>query len=260
MRRGINFCRKCLWFGPGDRRLNLCVDRRWSEALRFCRTLWWTGGERWWSWKCARYCVEYESKHLREMMGEALTALASPDPHTRPSPRRCSQVLATMDTRAHCLRAPSPRRSAPRTEPAGAARGIQHLASCLRPRPPRLLAEGGYPTPPLQPGKDSRIAKANVELNVWSASNCFPWLRKEEVEYKHIPPASANTTAERRGLLDFERWTQLSSNFNNYWELSMCQGPEQSALYMSYFIVRACHKWVHDPHFTDENTEARELE
>lgn len=40
----------------------------------------------------------------------------------------------------------------------------------------------------------------------------------------------------------------------------MCQGPVQSALYMSYFIVRARHKWVYDPHFTDENTEARELE
>ena len=26
MRRGMNICRKCLWIGPGDRHLNLCVD------------------------------------------------------------------------------------------------------------------------------------------------------------------------------------------------------------------------------------------
>lgn len=153
-------------------------------------------------------------------MGEALTALAHLTPTLGHLHEDAHRVLATMDTAAHSLPArQSPRRSAPRTEPAGqraAPGGAWHPS---RPRPPRLLAEGGYPMPPLQLGESSRIAKANVELNVWSASNCFPWLRKEEVECKHIPLASAKYYSWKAWPPGFW-WTQPSSNFNNYWELS----------------------------------------
>ena len=149
------------------------------------------------------------------MMGEALTALASPDPHTRSSPRRCSHVLATMDTRAHCLHAPSPQRSVPRTEPAGAARGARRTPGIPSPpQAPRLLAEGDYPTPPRERILESQRQTWNSmsDLLLTASRDCG----RKRWSINTYPLASANTTAERRGLLDFERWTQPSSNFNNY--------------------------------------------
>lgn len=98
-----------------------------------------------------------------------------------------------------------------------------------------------------------------MDLNFWSASNCFPWLQKEEAENKDSPQASTNSTAEQCGLLNFERCTQTSSKLT-FIEYFPCAKALCWALYMSYFIVIYTTVVCYEPHFTDEKTEARGIE
>ena len=146
-------------------------------------------------------------------MGEGLTVLVSPDPHTRPSPRRCSQTLATMVALTHCPRTAIPRRSAPRTEPKGRAAPIEHWAALSPPpRPSQLSAAGDYLTPPLEPGdrilESQKQTWTSISDQLLTASrDC----RRKRRRIKIAPRLPQIVQLNSCGLLNSERCTQTSS-------------------------------------------------
>ena len=126
------------------------------------------------------------------------------------------------------------------------ARGVQYLGQSPR---GQRAAPGEHPVSRLRPRHRGSWLRATTQRRprerilesqrqTWNSISDLLLTASRDCGRKRwsintYPLASANTTAERRGLLDFERWTQPSSNFNNYWELSMCQA-----------LCRALSTWV----------------
>jgi hypothetical protein len=157
-----------------------------SKVWHFCRNLWGVGGERWWSWKLQRVCIQAllrnggRSTYRPGFTWPPCAAFWKMPTDAGPNARR-----------THCRRGRSPgfQHLGQRPAPQGA---VSHAPCCFWSQATAMRGGRLRNDAPSSAIEDSRIAKANVELIFFffkSVSNCFPWLQKEEAEYKDILPS-----------------------------------------------------------------------